>query len=522
MTRGQRIVRNAAVLMAIQPLTWTLTLVFTVMVPRNVGPGEWGEWVIAFAVGNVARVLLDFGGNTVLFKGVSRYPDDSRRTLGAALTFRLCLMPVLAAAMIGFSWVAGYSAHTRLIVAIVAFSVGVGYVATPAIFALQALEKMHLTAMAGVLGGLVQTAGAVLLVKFLALGVVSVALLTLGTQVMSLVLHWVWVAKIVRVRMVVDLDLVRQLIREGLPYWAGDGVLTAYIWLDGLLLSLLGSTHENGWYGVATQLVSTLGFLPYAVTTAVFPALSRSLVTDGSEGAAVAGRSFRLLVTLSLPMTAGLALVSGNLVTTIYGAWFAPGGQALAVLALNLPPVFVATLVSGCLIAADRQLRWTWVMAAVCALNLVVNLFTIPFFHAYYGNGALGAALALLATDLVSGVAALVLLPASIRSAVSTALPSILGAALATLIMAAIVWPLRQMALPIPVLAGAAGFTVAALLLKVFPKDELQVVTGLVRKVVWRAGTRSASPAPRVAVAPAPIGDLDGVGQPDRTDEEVA
>jgi O-antigen/teichoic acid export membrane protein len=480
-TRGQRVARNITALLASQPLTWLLTLIFTVIVPRNVGPGEWGEWVIAASVGQLAAAALDFGLNTVVFKSVSRYPEDSRRTLGAVLAIRFVVTPALVLGMIGFSLLAAYSEHTRLIVVLAALRLAIGYLATPIVNGLQAFEKMHVTALVNVLGGLILTGGAVAMVKFFALGVVSISVLAFVAQLFTLIAQLIWLNRIVRVRPVLKLHLAVRLLRDGLPYWASFGFFTVYVWLDGIMLSLMGSTRENGWYGVATQVISTLGFLPYAVTTAVFPALSRSIHADWEASAALAGRSFRFLVTLSLPMSVGLALVAGNLVTAIYGAWFWPASLPLAVLALTLPPVYVATVVNGFIIAADKQVQWTCVMGAMCVLNLLLNLFCIPYFHGHYGNGALGAALALLATDCVTGIAALALLPASLLPAVRATLPAIAASALATVAMAAAVWPLRGLLLPVPVLAGAVAFLVPALLLRVFPRDELNLLGGLAR-----------------------------------------
>lgn len=480
---GQRIIRNAAAMFASQPLTWAMTLIFTVVVPRNVGPGQWGEWAVAMASGGLAKAVLDLGINTVLFKGVSRHPEVAKRAIGVVLTIRLGLTPVFVLGIVGFSFLAGYSQHTRLIVALIALSLAANYAATPFVFGLQAFERMHLTAAANVLITLILTCGAIVLVKFFALGVVSISLLALAAQAVGLVLQWLWLNRIVPVVPTLDWKMSVQLIKEGLPYWATLGFLSVYIWLDAVVLSLFGSIRENGWYGAAGSLISTLGFLPYVVTTAVFPALSRTIRLDTAEAAELAGRSFRLVSILSLPMSVGLALVAGNLVTAIYGGWFAPAGQVLSVLALTLPPVFVATLVNTFLIAADRQIQWTGVMGAMCLVNLLLNLVTIPFFHSRYGNGALGAAVALLVTDLAMGAAALMLMPARLRPAIRASVPSILAAALATGLMAVAVWPLARLFLPVPVLVGAAVFSLTALPLGAFHTDELKLVKSLPRRL---------------------------------------
>lgn len=506
---GQRILRNTAALVLSQPLTWALTLAFTVIVPRNVGPIEWGEWTIAASIGVIASVIFDLGVGTVLIKGMARFPNDSKRTLGAIVGLRLLLSPVVVVSMVGFSLLAGYTAHTRLIVAVVALAIAIQYVASPAAGGLQAIEKMHVNALSAVLTALMLTVGAFVMVKWLALGVTSIAALAVATQLVGLVLTMAWLNRTVRIRPVFDLDLVIQLLKEGLPYWTAVGLVTLYMYVDGVMISLLGATREIGWYGVAIQILSVPGFLIGAVTKAVLPALSRSMVEAGEVNADVVGRSFRLVMTLSLPMGVGVALVSTNVVASLYGAWFGPAASLLVVLAATTPAVYIATLVNTCLVAADRQLDWAKVMAAMTVLNVAINLFAIPYFHIHYGDGALGAALTLLLTEAISAVVALILLPPNLRSATRAALPNIGLAFVATALMAVAVWPLRNLPLPIPVATGAVVFGTIALLLRVFPRDEIDVVLGLVRRVlaVWRPSVPppsvSAAEGPRVGLIPA-------------------
>ena len=496
--KGKRIVRNAAALIAGQPITWVLTLVFTVMVPRNVGPSEWGEWTLAQSLGQLSSVLFDLGMNTVLVKAISRRPEEAQSQIGAVMTARLVLAPLMMLTMLGFSLAVGYSQHTQILIALAALSFGFASITASAASALQGFERMHLSAFASVLTGVILTTGAVIMVKILALGVISICALAVCSQIIGGVPILVWLNRQVQVRPTLDWQVVYKLVREGMPYWASRGTFTAYAWLAAVMISLLGATQENGWYSVAFQMMSLPGFLIYAVTTAVFPALSRGFVDGGEQTVDLMARSFRLLVTLSLPMAAGLALVSGNLVALLYGAWFAPAGHVLAVIALVTPPVFVATLVGTFLIAADRQTQWTCTMAGLCVVNLLLNLITIPYFHAHHGNGALGAAITLLVTDTASGVVALVLLPADIRSAIRRNTRSILGAATATAFMAAAVWPLRRLFIPIPVITGAVVFAGSALALRVFPRDEIEI---LVRPALQMAARLHPAFAPEVMTA---------------------
>ena len=67
-----------------------------------------------------------------------------------------------------------------------------------------------------------------------------------------------------------------------------------------------------------------------------------------------------------------------------------------------------------------------------------------------------------------------------IRDRVSL-LPSPIRPLLATALMALAVWPLRDWPLPVPILAGAVVYVVAALLLNIVPESD---------RVYWREALR--------------------------------
>jgi O-antigen/teichoic acid export membrane protein len=481
-------VRNAAVLLGSQPITWSLTLAFMVVVPRLVGAAEWGEWAIGWSVSLIARAALDFGINTVLLKEIAKDRGRAEEYVGAALAAKLLLAAPLVLAVFGFSFLAGYSPHTRLILAIIAVTTAVSFIGTPTVLALQALEKMHVNAIGSILTNAVVTVLAVLLVKFAAADMVSVSIVNFGAVLLGTSLQWVWLGRSIRIRPAFRWNLMRSLLVDGLPYWASALFLTVYVFVDGVMISIFCSPQEVGWYGVATQIIATLGFLPYAVTTAVFPALSHSFRNEREEMAVLAGRSFRFLMTMGIPASVGLGLVADSLVLSIYGTPFAPAEPVLTLLAVSLLPVFAATLVNGFLIATDRQVQWTWVMGILCVANPLINVFTIRYFHGTQGNGALGAAVALVATDIVTGAAALWLLPAELRAAIMGAIPPMLRSAAAAALMAVVVWPLRYEFVAVPVLAGIVTFILAALVLKVFPAQEVAVLMAAPRRLLGRPG----------------------------------
>jgi O-antigen/teichoic acid export membrane protein len=81
----------------------------------------------------------------------------------------------------------------------------------------------------------------------------------------------------------------------------------------------------------------------------------------------------------------------------------------LIVLGLCIPPVYANIILASVLVAEKRQGMWTIVMIAAAVLNPLLNLVLIPLTEHRYHNGAIGAAISLVLTELaLNGVGVLV------------------------------------------------------------------------------------------------------------------
>src|SRR5207237_1334845 len=82
----------------------------------------------------------------------------------------------------------------------------------------------------------------------------------------------------------------------------------------------------------------------------------------------------------------------------------------LVVLGLCIPPMYLNIMQGQILIAMNRQANWTWVMAGTTVVNPLFNLALIPWTQHRYGNGAIGAGISLLLTELICIAAGFVMI----------------------------------------------------------------------------------------------------------------
>jgi len=485
-----KILRNAAAQLVGLPVSWALSFIFLAVVPRALGPGELGRWSVAWAVCLVARSVLDTGTTTVLWKDISRRPERASVYLSSAIALRILLTVPLLLGVAGFARLAGYAPQTRLVLLLIALATAVNTVAAAATFTLQALERMHINAIAGVLNNAVLSGLAVLVVLAGYRQAADVAWVAVVAAVVAAAYQFWKLRDLAPHRARPEWQVIRHYLVAGVPYAVGAATLSLYVWIDGILLSMMATSAEVGQYGAATQLIATMGFLPSAVSAAVFPTLARNFLDDRERMVAVAERSLRILIMLSLPMAAGLALTARSLVSALYGNGYGPTAVVLEILAVTLVPVYIATLLGTVMVTNDRQNAWTWMTAGLAVANIGLNLILIPSFHRVGQHGGYAAATAVLITDLATAVGVLVLASPAIRGAVARCGPDGLRSLLATLGMAALVWPVRDQMFLIPVAVGAAAYVCLGGVLRVVPPAELevlkQVLSRTAARMTWR------------------------------------
>jgi O-antigen/teichoic acid export membrane protein len=488
---GPRVmIRNVAFLLGGNVATWSVSLVFWLVVPRIIGPTAWGENNLGLALGGLAFAIGGLGIAPFLVKEIARDRERAGDYVGAGIATQFVLFVLCVASVFLFTLVAHYSPHTRAVVLLVTGIVACAFLVAPAVSALQALEEMHLNTLIN--GG--KTVVATCIVIAIALifrpDLIVLLLIFVAFNVLASLLQLGVTNRVVAIRLRFDRELSRWMIAGGLPFWGSGVFLTIYIWIDSVLLSLLVSTREVGYYAAPIQIIAIFGFLPVIVTTAVFPALSSSFRADFERLRRLTRTSLDVLISFGLPISIGAALVGPNAIEVLFGGAYRPSGPVMVVLALTVVPGYIATLAYWVLAAVDRQRSWAYVMGGMAIVNPAINLFAIPYFQSRFGHGSMGAAIALLITDTAICVAGLALIPRACLRPVGPLVAVTARVALATAAMAIPVWFLRNSFLPLTVLVGVAVYAASALALGLFRGDGYDdaraALTAQLGRRLWR------------------------------------
>lgn len=486
MSDGQETVaRNATVLLLAQLMTWGLTLLLTIFLPRYLGATAVGQLHIGQSLWTVMGVLATFGMDTLLTKEIARQPERVGDLLGVTLVLRGLLYLGTVALVALFLLVANYSLQTAAVIAIV----GVGNLLWQIIGAFQAslqgLERMEYISLGNVGGKAFNTAISILLL-LLGYGVLVIAAVAIGAALLTLLLQAFFLRRMVPIHLSLDRELAGWMLRAGVPYLLSGLFLVAYMQLDVIVISLLVNERVVGWYGAADRLFGTLLFIPTVFVTAVFPALSRMHVETPEQLPAVMSRSFNLLLLLSMPIGLGVMVIADPVVTLLFGQEFIPSGPVLAAFGPVLILTYQNMLLGQFLISVDRQRAWTVVMAAVALLSIPADMVLIPWSQSRFGNGAIGGPLAFLITEAGMLVAGIVLLPQGTLT--WNNLWVALRALLAGGLMAVTAWWLRDAFILLPIATAAVVYFFLLWLLRLLPRKELALGVSMLRQLWQRMG----------------------------------
>lgn len=465
------VARNTSVMFLQQLFTWSSTFVLLLFLPRYLGPIEYGRLFLVSSISGIFLIFVNYGGNLVLPKKVSRSKERTGQILVDALGLRLFLWVVSLIGIFVFSQLVGYTSEVTLMLLIA----GVGLLwdgATTCLYACyQGNEQMQYTS-GGVIAKRVFNSLVGVSILMLGAGATGIVIVfVLGSLLNCMVLIGYAKKIIPRLPKIRWEEMLPQL-KEGVPYFLLLAFSTIYYRIDSIMLSLLTPEAIVGCYGAAYRLFDSLNFFPHLVTIALYPVLARLWKGEEQMHKRLVGKGLEFVVLTGVPMTVGVLAFSPDIIRLFYGL---PGYQdsifVLRVLGVGLLLLYVDMLLGTTLLSADKQRQQSLVALSAIPVNIGLNFLLIPFYQTRMGNGGIGAAIATAITELYIMIALIYLIPKEYLHGFR--LSVVVKSAMAGVAMALTAWLLSSM-VPWPVLAIISVIVFVALifLLKTFEVKE--------------------------------------------------
>jgi PST family polysaccharide transporter len=491
-----RIGRNLAALGTGQIVTWTMTCAWTLVVPRLIGPAGMGLIVSAWSITGILAIALGLGTRNYLVRAI--VVDRSRATglLATATVLRLLLSPLFLTAVVAYAQFAGDGPNGRLVLYLAAGATIFTLLAEPMQAAFQAIERMEYLAYSDVVSksaqGLLGIALAVL-----GFGAVGFAGCWMVMSAVVILLDILWLRRYMRLEVRSNVKRLVSMVRESVSYWAFGLFFMVYLWIDAAMLSLLTNSTVVGWYGVPTKLFQTMMFVPVILSTAWLPRLVSAFEESPQKLHRLARTPIELVLLLGLPIAGAIAAAAGPIVHILYGAAYGNSVPVMVILGLCIPPMYLNIMFGQVLNAAKRQTVWTWAMVGATVVNPAANAVLIPVTQARFHNGAIGAAISLLVTELlIAGFGFAFLGRAVIARHAGRRLAL---TAVASIAMWSVAFVLRGLGTVPSLAAAGVTFVVLAAIFRLVTPEERRFVRDRLRRIARRLPDslrRRMAPAP--------------------------
>jgi len=396
---GGRLGENLVYLLVSQLATWAISLIVLIRVPDQLGTSDWGRFGFSLAFVQFFGLAASLGSSTLLTRTIAREPTLLPTYVYNALVMKFVLAGTLSVGALGLAFLLGKSGVVLVVVALACLGMLLVVVNQVFVGALSGVERFGRPALwaavqvylASGLGLLVIAAGG---------GVVGYATAFALAGIVPMIANgrtvWPWLKGARRV----DLGIWRVLVRGGAPLMVLMSLNLVYATIDIPILDSIAGDTTVGWYTLAYRWVAIPIFISTAAVTAFFPSFSAHGTDRSEEFVRLVNRALRLVITMSVPAAVGLAVLADDVRQLFYGAEFEPFVPIVRILALHIPLVAVGMILGMALIASDRQSRYIVVAAFAAVLNPVVGIFAIRAAVDAYDNGAIGAALVTVGTEV--------------------------------------------------------------------------------------------------------------------------
>jgi O-antigen/teichoic acid export membrane protein len=470
---GSLAVRNTALVLTARIVSRLLALITVIATLNHLTAAPYAAFQTVVNYTALVAVMVDLGFNTLYVREGARFPGELSRYLNNVLASKAILALVglvVLGLLLSLQGLAGLLAAGFALMVLTTYSNLLRNT-------LYALQNLSYEAVAIVLEA------AVLL-----------ALVIVGIKTQQGVVYFLWAyaasygfscvyfivvlsaRRLVTFGPRLEWPLIRQWFWSGLPFALTFVITTIYFKIDQPLLYAMRPHVEAGWYGAAYKPFESILFVPQSMLAVVFPVMSVYYHQAKERLLPTIDLFFKSLVLLGAPLTVGTFVLARGLNGVLH--LYAKSEPALQILALGIVFMFASNAFIAALNAIDRQVMFTWAAAASMVVNVTLNLVLIPF-YGYYG-----ASWATVITELVLLTSAYLLVARELYRAPLHRLAW--KPLLASLVMGAVLWPLREttgwLVLPI-VLLGGVVYGGAALILRVLDPPELELARTALRRV---------------------------------------
>lgn len=318
-----------------------LFIAISIMIARWLGVSDFGMYSVLISAQGVVTLLASFGVGTAIAKYVAEYrsrdEEEALRFAKSGFVLAVILAALVSIAYASLSSFIGNGLYNETaMVGIVPFSALVVFsssVLNTSIGVVQGCQRFRLLAGMQILLPLLSLAMILALLPLAGIKGIFVGFFASQLVVSSLVLAILNRSgfKFASARLELDRKspAISKMYSFALPAVLGSLMVVPVVWIANTELTLSTGFQAMGYFAVAYVVYQALIVIPNAISIPMMPRVSQLAAGGHEDIQKLVAKVMRTLSIALFPLLFGVALFSGFIVETLYGASFSASAEAV-------------------------------------------------------------------------------------------------------------------------------------------------------------------------------------------------
>lgn len=466
--------------MTSQIVSWACAFTMMIVLPRFLGDVDFGRYYFAISLTAMMTIIIDLGIGNYFVISVARNKSQIHSLFANGVALRTIVWLIVFIGTMAYVILQKYPVETQQLVFILGFGKLLDGPSELAHRVFQAHEKLKYRSIAIIVERIFQTVVGVAML-LLGYSVLSICIVQVLSNVLSFGTNLYLLPRVVKLRWTIRREAWLPILKGGLPFLISSGISFIYYRIDIVLLSKLSSDSVVGWYGAPFRLFDSLMFFPSMLQLAVVPVLARLWEASKDALQSTVRKVLVLTVMVAVPLTVILFTSAPQIVDIMFGLkQYSNSVILLQILSFCLLFEYVNFHMSTVIVSTDKQHYMPLIAGVALVINVGSNLYLIPYFQATQGNGAIGAAVVTVITELSVTIMMWLIAPPKLFGGETITLIGKIG--LAGICMAGLIVLGKQLGglWFIYPLAGVVIYVALLLALKVLRKEELTLLLNMI------------------------------------------
>jgi O-antigen/teichoic acid export membrane protein len=409
--RSYRLVfRNAVLLMLAQALGVPLSIAVNALMARSVGPKDYGYVYLAGTIVSFDMLAIEWGQSSTLPAMIAKDRSRAAELLGTGIVWRVVSSLVVFGATAFVCHLLRYEVRFELVFVLAALGWAIGTVSSAYLDVIRGCERMDIAGYAYVaqqmlnltLVAMVIFAGGRLFSMLLVLAISPIFILPfIARGLRSIGIGSLAVRR----------DALTSILKGGAPFLLFGLAMVLQPNVDAIVLSKMAPLETVGWFAASRRLIGVLVYPASALTSALYPTLSRLHVEDRAAFLQTASSALCTTAILVVPIAIGCAVYPDLGIRLFNRQTFGPAEDNLRILSLFLLLVYFTMVIGCCLLAAGRPRAWALTQALCVIVSAIADPILVPWFQRRAGNGGLGVCVSGVASEVLMLVVGCALVP---------------------------------------------------------------------------------------------------------------